>query len=123
MRISDAHFMRLVEEALRSLPPQYQRFLENVLIDVRPQPDARTCRDLGIDDPRDLLGLYEGAPLTEQSVESPPMLPPRIILYKRNLERICRTPAEITDEVRKTVLHEIGHHFGLSDPDLEDLGY
>jgi predicted Zn-dependent protease with MMP-like domain len=70
-----------------------------------------------------LLGLYHGTPLTERGVEHHARLPDRITIYQRNIERICRTPAQIVQQVRKTVLHEVGHHFGMDESALEEMGY
>ncbi|MCP4249971.1 MAG: metallopeptidase family protein [bacterium] len=123
MRVSAAEFHRLVAEALEDVPGQFRPYLDGLAIDVEPQPSARTLRRAGIDDPHDLLGLYEGTPLTERSVEEPVSLPERIVIYQNNVQRHCRTRREIVDEIRITVLHEIGHHFGLDEEDLERLGF
>ncbi|MCB9865836.1 MAG: metallopeptidase family protein [Phycisphaerales bacterium] len=116
-------FEDLVEQALASIPASLQRHLENVVIDVEDMPDARTCRALGIDDPRRLLGLYHGVPLTGRHVEAPAPLPDRISIYQRNIERVCSTRAELVRQIRTTVLHEVGHYFGLDEDDLSELGY
>ena len=78
---------------------------------------------MGLSEKSDLLGLYCGQPLTDRSVSQPVRWPDRILLYQRNVERICRTRAEVVEQVRITVLHELGHHFGLEEDDLEELGY
>ena len=92
-------------------------------MDVEDEPTREVCRATDTEHPSELLGFYEGVPLTEQSLDHPPMLPDRIILYRRNIERTCNGREEIIAEIRDTVLHEIGHHFGLDEDDLEDLGY
>jgi len=86
-------------------------------------PEVGDCEAGGVDDPRDLLGLYHGTPLTERSLEHGVQLPDRIVIYQRNIERMCRSRSQILREVRKTVFHEIGHHFGLDEDDLAELGY
>ena len=86
-------------------------------------PSSEDLEEMGIDDPAELLGLYHGTPLTERSVEFAGALPDRITIYQRNIERICRSRREIVEEIRTTVLHEIGHHFGLDEDDLFDVGY
>ena len=78
---------------------------------------------VGVDDPTELLGLYHGTPLTERSIEEGFSMPDRIVLYQRNIEDMCETKDEVIEEIRTTVLHEIGHHFGLDEDDLEELGY
>ncbi|NOS99636.1 MAG: metallopeptidase family protein [Phycisphaerales bacterium] len=121
--MSSKQFMRLVEEAVAEIPPQMAVYLENVVIDVEDMPDAETCASMELDDPAELMGLYHGTPLTERSVEMSGQMPDRIVIYQRNIEREARSRREIIDEVRTTVLHEIGHHFGLDEDALDDLGY
>jgi len=70
-----------------------------------------------------LLGLYTGVPLSERSVWSSYPMPDFIAIYQKNIERICRTDREIVDQVRKTVMHEIGHYFGMEEDELRDSGY
>ena len=123
MRLSSNDFTKLVREALKGIPPRFARYLEDVAVDVEPMPDRQTCEELGLEDPTELFGLYQGTPLTERSVEQPIELPDRIILYQRNIESVCDCREDVIEEVRTTVLHEIGHHFGLDENDLEELGY
>ena len=123
MRHSRNAFVKLVEAALRDIPAPFVQYLDGVVIEVQPSPDRRACRDGHVDDPRGLLGLYHGRPLTHRSVEEEVSLPDRITLYQRNIERMCPTREQLIGEVRKTVLHEIGHHFGLDEDDLAKLGY
>ena len=123
MRLTADAFAELVREALRDIPGPFAAHLEDVCIDVEAVPDPVACKEGGVDDPRDLLGLYQGTPLTERSVEHSVQLPDRIILYQRNIERTCRSRREIIREIRKTVFHEVGHHFGLDEDDLAELGY
>lgn len=123
MRLSKRKFVDLVEEALSDIPAQLVQYLRGVTVDVESRPDPRTCRDAGVDDPRDLLGLYRGTPITSRSVEQDGHLPDRITIYKRNIECMCSTRAEIIHEIRRTVFHEVGHHFGLDEDDLVALGY
>jgi predicted Zn-dependent protease with MMP-like domain len=123
VKVSRGLFEKLVDKALDELPPAFARYLENIIIEVEDSPDAAACRSVGIDDPRGLLGLYHGVPLTHQSVEGPARLPDRISLYQQNIERICRTRDELVAQIRTTVLHEIGHYFGLDEEELDELGY
>ena len=123
MRLGETAFISLVAEALQDVPASFARYLDGVLIEVEPEPDRRTCRDTRTDDPRGLLGLYRGRPRTRRSIDDEASMPDRITLYQRNIERICRTRDDIVQQVRKTVLHEVGHHFGLDEDDLEELGY
>ena len=123
MRLSRQAFCDLVERALADLPPEFENYLHDLSVDVEDRPDAATLRALELDDPRSLLGLYHGHPLTERSVAHPAPWPERIVIYQANVQRACRTRAQIIAQVRKTVLHEIGHHFGLDEDDLDELGY
>jgi len=126
MRVSREEFRKLVAEAIEDVPEQFRAYLDNLAVEVEPIPDRSArgrLRSVGLTDPRDLLGIYEGTPLTERSVEQPTRWPERIVVYQDNIQRICRTRRQIVRQVRKTVLHEIGHHFGLEEEDLEELGY
>ncbi|MBN1342062.1 MAG: metallopeptidase family protein [Phycisphaerae bacterium] len=123
IRLSDEEFEELVDQAVESLPEEFDRYLENVLIEVEDLPDRRTLRDLELEHRGMLLGLYHGVPLTERSVEHSGRLPDRITIYKLNVEACCRSREEIVEQVRTTVLHEIGHHFGMDEDDLEAQGY
>lgn len=123
MKLRTGEFAQLVKQALADIPPPFDRYLEDMAIDVEAAPDAQTLREMEIDDPTEILGLYQGLPLTERSLEGLPELPDRIVLYQKNIELVCDTHAEIIHEIRVTVLHEVGHHFGLDEDDLEALGY
>ncbi len=112
-----AAFERLVARALDELPPAFAARLTNVAVMVEARPSREVARELG----DDILGLYHGASELQQSPIAPYELPEVIILYQENIEAICRTDDEIVEEVRKTVIHEIGHHFGLSDEEMEAL--
>ncbi len=107
--LSHQRFECLVEEALATLPEEFQGYLENVVVVIEDEPP---------DDMPDVTGLYEGVPLVERSLDGT-SLPDCITLYKGPIERACRTHAEIEAEVRITVLHEIGHFFGLEEGQLE----
>ena len=102
-------FELLVERALASLPQEFQNRLENVEVFIEGEPPK---------DMSNTLGLYEGVPLTERFGHDA-ILPDRITLFKGPIERACRNEAEIEKEVRLTVLHEVGHFFGLDEAQLE----
>lgn len=122
-RVTPREFEALVEQALRTVPAGFRRYLADLVVDIEEEPDEQTCRELGVEDRRELLGLYHGRPLTERSVEELLRWPERIVIYRSNILRMCRGRRQIVEQVRKTVLHEIGHHFGLTEEDLEELGY
>lgn len=123
MRLTEDEFEDLVAEALEDVPPAFESYLDRVVVDVERRPDAETVRSLGLSDPRSLMGLFRGVPLTRRHVEVPPLLPNRIVIYQENIQRACRTRGEVVTQIRKTVLHEIGHHFGMDEDRLTDLGY
>ena len=79
-------FVELVRQALADIPEPFAEYLEDLCVDVEAVPSPEACAEGGVDDPRDLLGLYLGTPLTDRSVEHPVQLPDRIILYQRNIE-------------------------------------
>jgi predicted Zn-dependent protease with MMP-like domain len=123
VRVTRQVFERLVDLALREVPPQFDEYLANVVIDVEDLPDAATCRQLGLADARTLFGQYHGVPLTGRHVEEAARLPDRIVIYQANIERACRSRDDLIAQIRTTVLHEIGHHFGLDEDDLDEVGY
>lgn len=123
MRLSDDEFARLVEEALASLPAEFESYLANITVDVESEPDDEVVEEFGPQSRRDLLGLYRGVPLTHKSVSAPVDWPERVTVYQRNIERYCRNRRSMVREIRRTVLHEIGHHFGMDEDDLHRLGY
>ncbi len=123
MRVSADEFERLVREAIAEIPESLRGYLDNVVVEVEPVPRAEDLAGLEIDDATELLGLYHGTPMTERSVELEMQLPDRVTIYQRNIEQICETPREIVEQIRTTVLHEIGHFFGMDEDDLFDVGY
>ena len=123
MRLSTDEFAELATEALDDIPELLAEYMRDVTVDIEPMPDAEACRRAGVRSRRSLLGLYHGTPLTARSVQHHGRLPDRITIYQRNIERICRTRAQVIRQVRKTVFHEVGHHFGLDEDDLAELGY
>ena len=117
-------FERLVEEALASLPARYRELLENVVIIVEDYPKGQQAPSpssgLGGDDEDLLMGEFVGVPRTEKSVFEPGP-PDQVFLYQKNIEAVCESEEEIREEVRLTVLHELGHYFGLEEDELEHL--
>ncbi len=122
IRISNAEFDRAVEQALASVPDEFRPYLENVLIEVQPRPTPAFMAEQDV--PDDILGIYVGLPLEDKAADhGVPPLPDRIIIFRDALCEMCESRAELIDEIRITVLHEIGHHFGLDEDMLEELGY
>lgn len=113
-------FEQLVEEALEQLPEQYRALLENVVIVVENHPRGRPARKGADADDELLLGEFHGVPRTEKSVFEPTP-PDQVFLYQKNIEAICTSEEEIREQVRLTLLHELGHYFGLEEDELEHL--
>jgi len=123
IRLRQDEFADLVEQALASLPASFQPYIENLIVDIQPAPTPKQLADLGLRRGDRLMGLYQGVPLTEKSSRDTVDWPEQVIIFQRDVEAVCRTRREIVEQVRRTVLHEVGHHFGLDEGDLEDLGY
>jgi predicted Zn-dependent protease with MMP-like domain len=108
-RVSRDHFARLAEKALAGIPETFQTQMSNTMVVVDDLPDIDAVREG--EDP-DLLGLYEGATVLEHG------LPERIVLYQRNHENVVANDRELAEEVRETMRHEVGHHFGMAEDEL-----
>ncbi len=115
-------FIRLVEKVLDSLPSHVEEKIENLAFVVEDTPPGQLVPEPGADD-RLLMGVFEGVPLTQRSTwEAPGVLgPDRIVLYQKNIEAVCETESEIRREVRLTLLHELGHYFGMTEDQLDDV--
>ncbi|MDQ1246535.1 MAG: hypothetical protein QG597_903 [Actinomycetota bacterium] len=106
-------FAEFVAEALAEIPAQLAAMMDNVDVLIEDQHDTEP----------DLLGLYEGIPLTERGDTYAGALPDRIMIYRLPILEMCDTVFEVVDEVRITVIHEVAHHFGIDDEALHDLGW
>lgn len=115
-------FERLVSEALEGLPVPIKQLLENVEVVASRFPTREQMQRNGISNRYDLLGLYEGIPLTERTASYGMVLPDKITIFKEPIEAVCRSPQEMADEIRRTVAHELAHHFGITDEQLESMG-
>jgi predicted Zn-dependent protease with MMP-like domain len=113
-RLSREEFDRLVEQAVAQLPRVFREKLTNVVIEVVDLP-PRAERE-----GEQLMGIFEGVPMTEKSVYQASG-PDRVVLYQKNIESACRSRKELVREIRLTLLHELGHFFGLGEEDLEDV--
>jgi predicted Zn-dependent protease with MMP-like domain len=112
----------IAEAALAALPAQFLKQLRNVAIRVEEFADDRTLGEMGIENPFDLSGLYHGVPLIHQSVSDVRAMPELIYLYRQPiLAEWCETDEDLTHLVRHVLIHEIGHHFGYSDEELEAI--
>jgi predicted Zn-dependent protease with MMP-like domain len=116
-------FEKLVEEAVESLPQQFKDRLENVAVVVQYWPSGRQLRSVGMRRRDELLGLYEGVPLTAfgRDHSMTPLLPEKISIFQRPIELAYRSEGRIVRGIEETVRHEIAHHFGISDRRLQDI--
>jgi predicted Zn-dependent protease with MMP-like domain len=112
--VSEERFGEMVEAALTTIPPQLAGHMDNVAIFVEDEAPSRR-----------LFGLYEGIPLTKRSggYGSGVVMPDKITLYRKTICSVCATETEVAEQVRTTLVHEVAHHFGISDPRLEELGW
>jgi predicted Zn-dependent protease with MMP-like domain len=112
VEVEPGRFEDMVAEALDGLPEELGRLMRNVAVTVE--------HDVG---PPGLFGLYEGIPLTSRTSQYAGVLPDRITIYRQAICAICRTEAEVAEQVRRTVIHEVAHHFGIDDDRLRELGW
>ena len=119
--MSMAKFCETVTEVIESLPEPFAECLENVVVDVEERPSPRVLREQGLraDEWSELFGYFEGAPITEQHFGE--HHPNRVTLFKQSIEAASRSVSEIRYEIRRTLIHELAHHFGYSEDDLEEF--
>ena len=119
-------FRRLVADALDSLPEEFLARMQNIAVTVEDVPREQRERERKpaprSERPRRLLlGVFVGTPATQRSVFAVPGGPARIVLYQKNIEAVCRSDAEIRSQVRLTVIHEVGHYFGMTEEQLRHV--
>jgi predicted Zn-dependent protease with MMP-like domain len=112
VEVDPERFEVMVSEALDGLPEELGELMSNVAVTVQ--------QDGG---PAGLLGLYQGIPLTRRSTSYAGVLPDRITIFRRAICAVCGTESEVVEQVRRTVVHEVGHHFGIGDARLRELGW
>lgn len=112
IEVEPGRFEDMVVTALDALPEELGTLMRNVAVTVEHEPG-----------PPSLLGLYQGVPLTGRTSQYAGVLPDRIIIYRQSICAICRTDQEVAEQVRRTVIHEIAHHFGIDDDRLGELGW
>ena len=112
VEVTPERFEAMVEEALDGLPPELGELMSNVAVTVE--------HGRG---PAGLLGLYRGVPLSSRTTSYAGVLPDQITIYRLAICAICRTEEQVVEQVRRTVIHEVGHHFGIDDDRLHELGW
>ncbi|HJW72433.1 MAG TPA: metallopeptidase family protein [Geothrix sp.] len=122
MHMSEQAFRRLVDEALGLVPAEFRPYLDGVAVVIEAWAPDALLDELGVPEDETLYGLYSGRALTQGPSESGD-LPPRITLFRGPLLEDCSDEAELRTEIAITVIHEIAHHFGISEARLEELGW
>jgi len=123
LEMSAAEFEVLAREAIAELPDELREHVEEILLSIEPYASDELLAQMEVPEDEDLFGLYEGPALTERSSSDAPYLPPRVRLFYEAILDECPTEEEVKHEVQVTILHEIGHHFGMDEEHLERLGY
>jgi predicted Zn-dependent protease with MMP-like domain len=123
MKLSNKEFDRIVKQAIRRIPEEIRRHLDNILITVQKRPPPEMLEEMGFPPDEQLLGIYWGVPLNERSAAEPPLYPDTIYIFKEPLEEICETQAELEEEIEITVVHEVAHFLGMSEERIAELGY
>ncbi len=112
----------LAREAMASIPQELRARVEGVIFRIEEFPDDATCREMGLQSPFDILGLYRGIPFPEKSVSETAQDVDMILLYRRPLlDYWCESGEQLGHLIRHVLIHEIGHHFGFSDADMEAI--
>jgi len=114
------HFIEVVEEALDSLPEEFRSRIRNVAVLVEDLPPNQRRPRAG-QRGRLLLGLFHGVPTTRKSIFDMPTGQDYVVLYQKNIEAVCSSRAEVREQIRRTVIHELGHYFGMDEEQLKDV--
>ena len=114
-------FEGLVQDALQTIPQRFRRAMKNLAIVVEDEPAADLLREMEIEPPDTLLGLYQGIPLTERRWDYGNALPDRILLFQGPLERESDDEVDLVVAIGETLIHEVGHYFGLSEEEIEEI--
>jgi len=121
MKLTRKEFEEVVISALRGLPKSIKKKMKNVDVVVEDRASRDLLSEMGLRSPSELLGLYQGVPLDRRGFYYGNVLPDKITLFQNPIELICKTKEEIEEKVKEVVIHEVGHHFGLSDEKLREL--
>jgi predicted Zn-dependent protease with MMP-like domain len=116
-----AAFERLVAEAVKLIPARFRREMKNLVLVVEGEPSPELLAEMEIEPPDSLYGLYQGTPLTERSWGWGNVLPDRITIYQRPIEEDCDDEDEMRAVIGETLIHEVGHYFGLSEDEIEEI--
>ncbi|MEA3306377.1 MAG: metallopeptidase family protein [Elusimicrobiota bacterium] len=116
--MTNLEFEKITAQSVKDLPQFFKNKMENIIIIVSDTPTRALERKMG----QGLLGLYEGVPLSERGYGYSGFMPDKITLFKKNIEAICSNEERAREEIRHVVIHEIAHHFGITDEELREQG-
>ena len=114
-------FLARVDDALASIPEEFRRALTNIAIVVEDEPSAAQLADVGVEPPDTLLGLYQGTPVTERQWAHGNVLPDKITLFQTPIEESSDDEDDLVRAIGETLIHEVGHYFGLSEAEIEEI--
>jgi len=114
-------FRELVDEALAGIPPRFREAMKNIAIVIEDEPTLEELAEVGIEPPDTLLGLYQGTPLTERQWAHGNVLPDKITLFQGPIEDSSEDEDDVVVAIGETLIHEVGHYFGLSEEEIEDI--
>lgn len=121
MKLKRTEFEEIVISALKRLPKFIRKRIKNVAVVIEDQANSTLLRELGLQSPSELLGLYQGVPLDRRGFYYGNVLPDKITLFQRPIESCCNTREEIEEKIREVVIHEVGHYFGLDEERLREI--
>jgi len=121
MKVTLKEFEELISEAVNNLPENFKEKMENIAIAIEDLPSQELLIEMKIKSPYGLLGLYRGVPYPRRGIWYRNVLPDKIIIFKKPIEVRCRNREDIKESVRRVVIHEIGHYFGLNEADLRKI--
>ena len=119
--MENKEFEELVKRGIEQIPERFRKLMENVAIVVQDMPTEDQLKKVNLPSKNSLLGLYEGIPKTKRGDYYGNVLPDKITIFKKNIERIAKNEKEIEQRVVRTIWHEIAHHFGLNEKEVRDL--
>jgi predicted Zn-dependent protease with MMP-like domain len=114
-------FQQLVDEALASIPPDFRDAMQNIAVVIEQEPTPEQLAEVDLEPPDSLLGLYQGIPLTERQWAHGNVLPDKITLFQRVIEADSESDDDVIVAIGETLIHEIGHYFGLSEEEIEEI--
>jgi predicted Zn-dependent protease with MMP-like domain len=121
MKMTRARFRELVDEALETIPDDFRNAMHNIAIVVEDEPTSEQLEDVGLEPPDSLFGLYQGTPLTERQWAHGNALPDKITLFQRVIEDESEDEDDMVVPIGETLIHEVGHYFGMSEEEIEEI--